>query len=137
MMGEFSDRLRMARQKMGLTQHELSVRSGVLPVSISRYERGQTSPTMDSAKRLAEALDADLTWLMQGKEAADSHPAAAESDELSAFLASGEGASATDEERATLAAMGTAAASQGYTILPMIYAMWLSSLRMAARLSRP
>lgn len=43
------------RGKMGLTQKELAVRSGLTQSNISNIEKGRTHPTIDSLKRIADA----------------------------------------------------------------------------------
>ena len=49
--------LREARGLAGLTQDQLAARSGVAQATISSLERGvRSNPTIDTVKRLAEAL---------------------------------------------------------------------------------
>jgi ribosome-binding protein aMBF1 (putative translation factor) len=48
------------RERQGLTQAELAERCGIDQADISRIERGSTSPTARTLRRIAEALDADL-----------------------------------------------------------------------------
>ncbi len=48
------------REKHGLTQAQLAERCGIDQGDISRIERGSTSPTARTLKRIAEALDADV-----------------------------------------------------------------------------
>jgi ribosome-binding protein aMBF1 (putative translation factor) len=48
------------RERHGLTQAELAERCGMDQADISRIERGSTSPTARTLRRIAEALDADL-----------------------------------------------------------------------------
>lgn len=48
------------RRRRGITQRRLSECSGVQQADISRIERGETQPTTVTARRLAEALDADF-----------------------------------------------------------------------------
>lgn len=51
------------RERHGLTQAELAVRSGIDQGDISRIERGATSPTARTLKRIAEALGAELRFV--------------------------------------------------------------------------
>jgi DNA-binding XRE family transcriptional regulator len=51
---------RDARAAMGLTQHELAVRSGVPQADISRIERGAANPTESTLLRLADSLNQRL-----------------------------------------------------------------------------
>ena len=49
-----------ARIRAGMTQMELSERSGISQADISRMEKGTRNPSIALLKRLAEALDANL-----------------------------------------------------------------------------
>ena len=49
-----------ARINAGLTQSELSERSGISQADISRLEKGTRNPSIALLKRLAEALDSNL-----------------------------------------------------------------------------
>jgi DNA-binding XRE family transcriptional regulator len=48
------------RLELGLTQEQLSQRSGVAQAEISRIERGRKTPNLDTYARLAAALNLDL-----------------------------------------------------------------------------
>ena len=49
-----------ARIQAGLTQNQLSEKSGISQADISRLERGTRNPSLSLLKRLAEAMDATL-----------------------------------------------------------------------------
>ena len=49
-----------ARKKLGYSQEELELRSGVSRTQISRIERGITSPTIETIRKLEEGLDVSL-----------------------------------------------------------------------------
>ncbi|MEV4879711.1 helix-turn-helix domain-containing protein [Streptomyces cyaneofuscatus] len=49
------------RTELGLSQAELAERCGMKQPQISRIEGGGTTPTIPLLRRLARALDADLT----------------------------------------------------------------------------
>ena len=49
-----------ARNQAGLTQIQLSEKSGISQADISRLERGTRNPSLSLLKRLAEAMDATL-----------------------------------------------------------------------------
>ena len=49
-----------ARKKLGYSQEELELRSGVSRTQISRIERGITSPTIETIRKLEEGLDVPL-----------------------------------------------------------------------------
>ncbi len=55
--------LRMARRRAGLSQRELSRRTGVPQPSISRIERGLVSPAVDTLGRLLDACGMELEAL--------------------------------------------------------------------------
>ena len=58
----------MARRRAGLSQRELARRSGVPQSSISRIERGQISPTVDTLERLLRACDQELEPVRRARE---------------------------------------------------------------------
>lgn len=57
---ELGLQFRDARVALGLSQHELSDRSGVRQADISRIERGAANPTEATLQRLASALERRL-----------------------------------------------------------------------------
>lgn len=64
--------LRRARRLRGLTQREVSERTGLTRAMISGYERGRLNPLVRSLWKLLEALGAtltDLETLMQERQA--------------------------------------------------------------------
>jgi len=63
MIQDFSKRLRRARNYRKLTQDQLEELSGVSRCQISLYERSDRLPTLQSAVKLADALDVSLDWL--------------------------------------------------------------------------
>ena len=50
-----------ARLKAGMTQMELSKKSGISQADISRLEKGTRNPSISLLKRLAEAMDSTLS----------------------------------------------------------------------------
>lgn len=71
---ELSGRLREARKDTGLTQREVADHLGLAEaVSVGRWERGETKPTIDRLLELAELYGVPVEWLL-GK---DDRPAAA------------------------------------------------------------
>lgn len=60
---KFSNRLAALRAERGLDQAGLAERAGVSRDSIARYETGGAVPNLESACRLAEALDCGLDVL--------------------------------------------------------------------------
>lgn len=56
--------IKQLRQKLGMTQEELSELSGVSRVSIGNYERGDREPTVSIAISIAESLGVSLEELV-------------------------------------------------------------------------
>lgn len=52
------------REEKGWNQSELADRSGVSRVMIGKYERGEAVPSIDAAKKIADALDVTLDFLV-------------------------------------------------------------------------
>jgi DNA-binding XRE family transcriptional regulator len=61
--------LKELRLRGGMTQRELGQKAGVAEVTIGAIERGVELPTMRTARRLAEALEVELTDIDEVKEA--------------------------------------------------------------------
>ena len=58
-------RVRALREHMGLSLRDLSERSGVSAPMLSQVERGETSPTLAVATRIAHGLDLSLSQLLR------------------------------------------------------------------------
>lgn len=67
---KFCERLRELREKAGVTQIELSEKSGVQTRMIQRYEAGTSYPRLSSAEKLASALSVTVDDLMGKNEQA-------------------------------------------------------------------
>ncbi len=65
---EFGARVHRLRERAGLTLAQLSDKSGVSRAMLSKVERGEQSPTIGVAKRIAHALDKSLSFLTAGRE---------------------------------------------------------------------
>ena len=52
------------RANKGWSQTELADNSGVSRVMIGKYERGDASPSIEAAKKIADALDVSLDYLV-------------------------------------------------------------------------
>src|SRR5690349_5642274 len=68
MPDSFEDRLRISREKKGLSQSDLAHKAGFQPSAISHFESGRRSPSFDNLKRLADALSVTIDYLL-GREA--------------------------------------------------------------------
>ena len=58
-------RIRSLREAMGLSLRELAERTGVSAPMLSQVERGETSPTLAVAARIAAGLDLSLSQLLR------------------------------------------------------------------------
>ena len=63
---EFGVRLTQYRRRLRLSVTELANQSGVDYMQISRYEKGQTLPSLDTAIRLTRVLQVSLDELLTG-----------------------------------------------------------------------
>lgn len=57
--------LKTLRTRVGWTQKDLADKAGVSKASISSYESQRRVPTLETATRIADALDASLDDLMR------------------------------------------------------------------------
>src|SRR5438067_12113812 len=62
-------RVRALREAMDLSLRDLAERSGVSAPMLSQVERGETSPTLAVASRIANGLDLRLSQLLRLDEA--------------------------------------------------------------------
>src|SRR5687767_2485113 len=63
--GALGPRVNALRYSLGLSLRELSERSGVSAPMLSQVERGETSPTLSVAGRIAAGLDLSLSQLLR------------------------------------------------------------------------
>ncbi|AWK13517.1 helix-turn-helix domain-containing protein [Candidatus Fukatsuia symbiotica] len=75
-MESSGQRIKSRRLKLKLTQKELAKRVGVAHVTISQWERGDTSPRGDRLFSLAEALDCEASWVLRGDSSLAETPTA-------------------------------------------------------------
>lgn len=68
--GAFGRNVRRRREEAGLTLEQLSTRSSVSRAMLSKVERGEKSPTIGVASRIAHALDTSLSDLTGAPTAA-------------------------------------------------------------------
>lgn len=62
---EIGTRVRTLREAMGLSLRDLAVRSGVGAATLSQVERGESSPTLAVAARIAAGLELSLSQLLR------------------------------------------------------------------------
>jgi XRE family transcriptional regulator, regulator of sulfur utilization len=67
--GAVGGRVKALRDSMGLSLRDLAERSGVSAPMLSQVERGETSPTLAVAGRIAAGLDLTLSQLLRLDEA--------------------------------------------------------------------
>ncbi|MBN3787494.1 helix-turn-helix transcriptional regulator [Burkholderia sp. Ac-20353] len=65
----FSQRLKQARLRSGLTQEQLGIQAGIDEFSasarVNQYEKGKHSPTVQTSQRLARALLVPTSFLYE------------------------------------------------------------------------
>ena len=67
--GAVGERVKALRRSMGLSLRELAERSGVSAPMLSQVERGETSPSLTVAGRIASGLELTLSQLLRLDEA--------------------------------------------------------------------
>jgi transcriptional regulator with XRE-family HTH domain len=67
--GGLGSRVRALREGMDLSLRDLAERSGVSPPMLSQVERGETSPTLAVAEKIAGGLELTLSQLLRLDEA--------------------------------------------------------------------
>lgn len=60
----FPERLKYARELLGLTQNDLAVRLHVAKSQVSNYERGIWLPSLTSFTDICLALDVPADWMI-------------------------------------------------------------------------
>ncbi len=65
--GRFAVRLRMLREKAGLTPEQVAEALGVKPRTVYRWESMQTDPSIEQLAELAEVLAVRIRTLMPEK----------------------------------------------------------------------
>lgn len=63
-MSNFASLLQEKRKAKGFTQLMLARKIGMSPVQLCKIEKGHSSPTLDTAERIAEALDVSIAELL-------------------------------------------------------------------------
>ena len=63
--GAVGSRVKALREGMDLSLRDLAERSGVSAPMLSQVERGETSPTLTTAERIAAGLDLSLSQLLR------------------------------------------------------------------------
>lgn len=66
-------RLRTARRASGFTQKELAEELGVEAITVSRWERGVTSPSLPRLRRIAELTGTAVSELVRSQDGSSAH----------------------------------------------------------------
>lgn len=64
------DRMRLARQRVPISQSKLAAQLGVTQNMLWRWENGRKLPRISNLVRLCQALQCSLDYLIVGREAA-------------------------------------------------------------------
>jgi transcriptional regulator with XRE-family HTH domain len=67
--------VRAARRAAGLTQKQLAEALGVEPITVSRWERDVTSPSLPRLRRIAELTDTTVSDLVRTKDSVSAQAA--------------------------------------------------------------
>jgi ribosome-binding protein aMBF1 (putative translation factor) len=67
---ELAERVRQARERLGVTQAELAARIGSTQPAIARLEAGGVSPSLVTLRRIAAALGLELVVELRASRAA-------------------------------------------------------------------
>ncbi len=65
--GTVGGRILRAREARGVSRSELARRMETSRVQVWRVEQGRLDPSVDTIHRIADALDVDLCWLLDGR----------------------------------------------------------------------
>ena len=68
--GGVGERLRTARRATGLTQKQLASELGVESITVSRWERGVTTPSLPRLRQIAEITETTVSDLVRAPDAA-------------------------------------------------------------------
>ncbi len=66
-VGRFAARLKMLREKAGLSVDELAERSGIPAQTLYRWEQGNKAPSIERFPELAESLNLTVSGMMPKK----------------------------------------------------------------------
>ncbi|MFN0082706.1 MAG: helix-turn-helix domain-containing protein [Ferruginibacter sp.] len=60
----FGKKIATLRKEKGFSQDELAKKVGIISITIGRYERDEINPSVDTAAKIAEALNVSLDYLV-------------------------------------------------------------------------
>lgn len=59
---KFADRMRCVRESLGMSQKELQNRTGIYQADLSKIERGEGNPSLETIEKISKALNLDLQF---------------------------------------------------------------------------
>lgn len=62
-----SQKIKILRNQLGLSQNEFANQLDTLPTTISKYERGEIKPSFDFLAKLGNKFNTNLNWLLTGE----------------------------------------------------------------------
>ena len=60
------ERIYYCRTENHMTQKELGEKTGIDPSTIRKYESGRLNPKISTLQKIADALEVDVNWLLNG-----------------------------------------------------------------------
>ena len=67
-MNDFAENLKKCKTKKGISQEEISKKMSIHPVQFSRYERGQSVPSIEVVQKIADALEVSIDQIVYGDQ---------------------------------------------------------------------
>ncbi len=67
-MNDFAENLKKCRTQKGISQEAISKKISIHPVQFSRYERGQSVPSIEVVQKIADALEVSIDQLVYGDQ---------------------------------------------------------------------
>lgn len=61
---DFGNRLKIIREEKNIKREDIALKIGTSPAIIGRYERNERTPSIDIAKKIADALEVSLDYLV-------------------------------------------------------------------------
>lgn len=68
MAQDFTERLRLARERRKLSQTDLAEHTGLQASAISHFETGKRAPSFENLKKLADSLNVSIDFLVGRSE---------------------------------------------------------------------
>jgi transcriptional regulator with XRE-family HTH domain len=63
-MKSVSEQIKQCRESLQMTKSELAVKAGLTPAAITQFEAGDREPSLESLKKLADALEVSVNFLI-------------------------------------------------------------------------